>query len=160
MRTRTIEEQEQIEAVIRECKVCYLAMNGRDGIPYVVPMNFGYENNVFYLHSGPEGKKLELLAADNRVRLIMNTGEELTFQHPDVACSYSMVSKSVMCTGKVEFIENFDEKIKALDIMIRHYTQRSFGYSAPAVKHIRILRIAAENITCKTFGNSIKRRSL
>lgn len=36
-------------------------------------------------------------------------GHELVYMHRQVACSYSMKSRSVMCRGKVRFIEDMDE---------------------------------------------------
>ena len=71
MKTFTIEEKSQIETIINQCKVCYLGMIDNDQSPYVVPMNFGYKNNIFYLHSGPDGKKIQLLNKNNASLLIL-----------------------------------------------------------------------------------------
>ena len=68
---REVKERAAIEEILRACKVCRLAMNGEDGVPYVVPLNFGYtwsgEQPVFYLHSAQSGRKLDLLDKDARV---------------------------------------------------------------------------------------------
>ena len=61
---REVKERAAIEEILRACKVCRLAMNGEDGVPYIVPLNFGYtwsgEQPVFYLHSAQSGRKLDL----------------------------------------------------------------------------------------------------
>ena len=159
MKTFTIEEKSQIETIINQCKVCYLGMIDNDQSPYVVPMNFGYKNNIFYLHSGPDGKNIQLLNKNKKVCLTFNSGENLIYQHPNVACSYSMVSKSVICKGTIAFVENYEEKVEALNILMEHYTDKKFSYSAPAVNNVRILKLLPDEITCKSFGNSIRNRN-
>ena len=109
-----------------------------EGNPYVVPMNFGYENGIIYLHSGPEGSKLEMLEHNNNVCITFSVGHKLVYQHEKVACSYSMRSESAMCRGQVEFIEEIDEKRRALDIIMRHYTDSEFNYSDPAVRNVKV----------------------
>ena len=39
--TREIREFAQVVEVMRRCDVCRLALNGADGVPYLVPLNFG-----------------------------------------------------------------------------------------------------------------------
>ena len=55
-------------------------------------------------------------------------GHKLVYQHEKVACSYSMRSESAMCRGKVEFVEDMEEKRGALDIIMCHYTNNEFNY--------------------------------
>jgi len=61
MRTVSVEEQHRIEALIRTCPLCYVGMADENGIPYVLPMNFGYEDEIVYLHSAPEGHSISIL---------------------------------------------------------------------------------------------------
>ena len=61
MKTFIIEDKQRIESIILHCDACFVGITDLEGNPYVVPMNFGYENGVLYLHSGPEGSKLEML---------------------------------------------------------------------------------------------------
>lgn len=152
MKTIVIEEKERMEEIIRRCEICFVGITDCEGNPYVVPMNFGYEEGALYLHSGPEGSKLEMLARNNRVCITFSHGHELVCQHPKIACSYSMRSASVMCRGKVEFVEDMDAKRKALDIIMRHYTENECGYSNPAVRNVKVWRIAIEQMTGKEFG--------
>ena len=70
-----------------------------------------------------------------------------------------MVSKSVICKGTIVFVENYDEKVEALNILMEHYTDKKFNYSTPAVNNVRILKLLPEEITCKSFGNSIRNRN-
>lgn len=114
MKTVIIEDKQRIESIILHCDACFVGITDLEGNPYVVPMNFGYENGIIYLHSGPEGSKLEMLEHNNNVCITFSVGHKLVYQHEKVACSYSMRSESAMCRGQVEFIEEIDEKRRAL----------------------------------------------
>ncbi|HPZ10348.1 MAG TPA: pyridoxamine 5'-phosphate oxidase family protein [Candidatus Eremiobacteraeota bacterium] len=61
MKTVTITEQTKIDEVIRSCQFCFVAVADVDATPYVFPMNFGYRDGILYLHSGPQGRKTDIL---------------------------------------------------------------------------------------------------
>ena len=153
---REVTDYNKMIEILKLCDCCRIGLVDDKGA-YIVPMNFGYENGTFYLHSGPEGKKTELIRNDNRISLSLHGNTKLVFQHPEVACSYSMSAESIICEGKVKFITDYDEKIRCLNIIMRHYTNREFKYNAPAVNNICIWEIKPEQIFCKSFGNSAKR---
>ncbi len=158
MKTFVVTDPQIIEETIAKTKICFLGMVQPDGAPYVIPMCFGFRDNTFYFHSGNTGSKLDILARNPHVCISLNNGESLIFQHPDVACSYSMVSHSIVAHGEAVFVEDFDEKREALNIIMQHYTGRSFKYGVPAVNNVSIWKVKAEKICCKSFGNRAKRR--
>ncbi|NTW32090.1 MAG: pyridoxamine 5'-phosphate oxidase family protein, partial [Bacteroidetes bacterium] len=123
-----------------------------DNMPYVVPFNFGYKDNYIYLHSAKEGKKLSILKNNGNVCIAFSTDHKLAFQSENVACSYGMKFRSVLAYGKVEFIEDFNEKIKIMNIIMNHYTSHEFTYSEPAVKNVETFRIAITEMTGKEYG--------
>ena len=137
MKTFIIEDKQRIESIILHCDVCFVGIVDMEGNPYVVPMNFGYEDGIIYLHSGPEGSKVEMLEHNNNVCI--------TF-------SYSMRSESAMCRGKVEFVEDMEEKRGALDIIMCHYTNNEFNYSDPAVRNVKVWKVPVDRMTGKVFG--------
>lgn len=59
MKTIVIEDKQRIESIILQADACFVGITDLEGNPYVVPMNFGYENDTLYLHSGPEGGKMK-----------------------------------------------------------------------------------------------------
>ena len=152
MKTFIIEDKQRMESIIFHCDACFVGITDLEGNPYVVPMNFGYEEGIIYLHSGPEGGKVRMLEHNNHVCITFSQGHELVYQHEKMACSYSMRSESVMCRGKVEFIEDMGEKRKALDIIMHHYTNNEFGYSDPAVRNVKVWKVPVEQMTGKIFG--------
>ena len=133
MKTIVIEDKQRIESIILQADACFVGITDLEGNPYVVPMNFGYENDTLYLHSGPEGGKIEMLQHNNNVCITFSLGHKLVYQHKQVACSYSMRSESAMCRGKVEFIDQF-------------------SYSDPAVRNVKVWKVPVDQMTGKVFG--------
>ena len=93
-----------------------------------------------------------MLEHNNNVCITFSVGHKLVYQHEKVACSYSMRAESAMCRGQVEFIEEIDEKRRALDIIMRHYTDNAFSYSDPAVRNVKVWKVAVRQMTGKVFG--------
>ncbi|NDV94152.1 pyridoxamine 5'-phosphate oxidase family protein [Dysgonomonas sp. 521] len=152
MITVTIEERHLIEDIIAKNTICYVGMTDKEGLPYVIPMNFGYQDDIIYLHSAQQGSSIEALNINPNVCITFCTESTLTYQNKEVACSYRMKGASVICRGKVVFEEDFQEKVKALDIIMKHYSSRSFTYSDPAVNNVRIWKVEIDSISTKVFG--------
>lgn len=151
MRTLFIEDRAEIEAIIKACKTCFLAMSVND-IPYVLPMNFALENDTVILHSAPEGRMWETIKKNQKVCINWTLGEELAYQDVQVGCSYRVKSKSVIVEGKVEFIDDFDEKYRCLSLLMGQYSKREFKFGTPAVKNVGIFKVSIDKITAKHFG--------
>jgi len=152
MKTITTTDQNEIEEIIRECSYCSVAMVDQEGNPYVVPMNFAYKDGVIYMHSGPEGRKAKIIAHNPTVCISFCEGHELVYQSEQIACSYSMKSRSVMCVGKVQLIEDLEEKRSALDFFMKQYTDNPCGYADPSLRNVRVWAVKVEEMSCKSFG--------
>ena len=152
MKTYSIDEKEKIEEILKTEKICFVGFSDEDGVPYVLPMNYGYEDDVIYLHSAPEGKVIRILEQNKNVCITFCTQPTLIWQHPEVACSYRMQAASVVCNGVVEFEENLDEKERVLNIIMRQYTDKEFNYSEPALKNVKVWKVKIDTIAGKEFG--------
>ncbi|HEY6915798.1 MAG TPA: pyridoxamine 5'-phosphate oxidase family protein, partial [Paludibacter sp.] len=81
------------------------------------------------------------------------------YQHPDVACSYSMTSKSVLCKGAVTFVDDMMEKTELMNLLMKNYTDRPFKYSTPALMNVKVWRVSIDEMTGKSFGQNFKQSS-
>lgn len=151
MRTLFIENREETDKIIRACKTCYLAMSHND-FPYVLPMNFALDGNSVILHSAQSGRMWETLKKNQNVCINWITGEELAWQDVKVGCSYRVKSKSVIVEGKVEFVDDFDEKTRCLNLLMAQYSDREFKFSRPAVENVGIIKVSIDKISAKEFG--------
>jgi len=152
MKNRTLRSIEEIKKIISSCQFCNVGMVDETNSPYVIPMNFGYEDKIIYFHGAPSGKKIEILKNNNAVCISFSTDHELRYQSEGVACSYSMKYRSVIAYGKVEFIDNADEKIKALNVVMNNYTERSFKYNDPAVRDVNVFKVIVEKFEGRIYG--------
>ncbi len=151
MKTVIHTKTETIEKIIKGCKVCYVGLVDND-MPYVLPMNFGYSDNFIYLHSAPTGRVIDIINNNNNICITFSNNHKLTFQHPEVACSYRMASNSVIAMGKVSFVEDLTEKENILNIIMEQYSDKKFKYSEPAIKNVKIWKVPIDKISCKEFG--------
>ncbi len=152
MKTFSIEEQNHINEIISACQTCFVGMADIDGTPYVLPMNFGYDENNIYLHSAQEGRSICILEKNPKVCITFCPEPTLISQHPDVACSYRMKAGSVICEGSVNFIDDYDMKVEVLNKIMSHYSDKEFKYSEPAVKNVKIWIVPINKICAKEFG--------
>jgi len=151
MRTLIIQNRQEIEKIISSCKTCYLAMSD-DNKPYVAPMNFGFDGDAVILHSAQSGRKWETMKKNPNVCINWTLGENIAWQDARVGCSYRVKSKSVIAEGKVEFVENYDEKVHCLKILMSQYSEREFKFNTPAVKNVGIMKVHIKKISAKEFG--------
>lgn len=152
MKNRIVENSDEVLEIIAKCEVCYVSMIDIEGMPYVVPLNFGYENGVLYLHGAKEGKKIEALKHNPKVCVAFSTDHLLRYQHEQVACSWSMKYRSVLLYGEVEFINDEQERIDALNVMMRKYAKRDFKFNMPAVREVLPFKVVATKIEGRAYG--------
>ena len=144
-------EINDIIAILDNCDICRLAMTD-NGMPYIVPMNFGYsvDNNeiTLYFHSAGEGRKINILRTNPEVCIEMDCGHDLITR--DKACEYTMDFESLIGNGTVEFLENRDEKIFALTQIMKKYSNESeFEFDEKLLTRTKIFKAVVSDFTGK-----------
>lgn len=152
MKTIELTDRVVIADIMDRCSYCMLGLVDEAGKPYVLPMNFAWDGDYIYLHSGAEGKKVDLLEQSPVACLTFCDGAELVWMHREMACSYSMKSRSVIVRGKVSAILDLDEKRRALMLLMRHFTEEALRMSDVAVRNVRVWRVEVEEMTARSFG--------
>ena len=155
MRTLSIKNLEEITAVIKACKTCFVSMSDNNQ-PYVLPMNFALDDDSIILHTAQSGRMWETLKKNPRVCINWTLGEELAWQNVRVGCSYRVKSKSVLVEGPVEFIDDYDEKYRLLSVLMAQYSDRKFKFGKPSVENVGIIRVRMEKISAKDFGVNVE----
>jgi len=152
MKNKLIGSRQEMDAIIRKCLFCNISMVDEEGRPYVIPMNFGYKDEIFYFHGSSKGRKVDILKKRPDVCLSLSTDHELRYVNEEVACSWSMRYRSVLAFGKAEFVEDPDEKIRCLDIIMSQYSGKPFTYSMPAVKDVMVFRVRVDKMEGRSYG--------
>ena len=147
---REVKDISEITEIIEKCEVCRIALNGDDGFPYVVPLNFGHcqENGrtVLYFHCAMQGKKLDLIKADNRASFEMDCSCELVPSDFEGECT--MTYESVIGRGRIEFVED-EDKLHALEVLMGHYHKGEFTINGAVAKHTCAFKLTVDEMTGK-----------
>lgn len=151
MRTYFITDRNEIDAILKQCKTCYVAMTDNDQ-PYVIPMNFAMDGDRVILHSAQHGRMWETIKKNPKVCINWTLGEELAWQDEQIGCSYRVKSKSVNIEGTAEIVDDFEEKERIVRQFMTQYSELPFKFSAPAIKNVGVLLVPISKITAKEFG--------
>jgi len=146
---REIKDKKAIEDILRQATVCRLGLC-EGGMPYVVPVSFGYDDDGLYFHSAPEGRKMETIKTNPHVCFEVDVDHE--FVPADTACNWTVRFRSVIGFGKARLVEDPEEKRRALDVILEHYSDRAYEYREGALDEVALIQIQIENITGKQSG--------
>jgi nitroimidazol reductase NimA-like FMN-containing flavoprotein (pyridoxamine 5'-phosphate oxidase superfamily) len=146
---KEIKDQKEIEAIIQKATVCRVGLS-ENNVPYVVPVNFGYEDNCLYFHSAPEGKKIETIKKNSNVCFEMDVDQEVV--RAETPCNWGVKYRSVIGFGKALLVDDLEEKRRALNIIVEHYSDDSYEYPENDVRKVAIIRIEIHSMTGKKSG--------
>ena len=79
---------------------------------------------TFYMHGARQGHKVDLVKADGRAFIEIDTDEELMYS--DIACDNGATYSSVMARGNVTLLEDPAEKVKGLKALMKLQTGKDF----------------------------------
>lgn len=149
---KEITDQKEMKQIFNEAKVCRIGMS--DGKrPYIVPMNFGYKNNTIYFHSASSGKKIDLLKQNPDICFEIDIPAAVV--KAEEACSWTMGYRSLMGEGEAVFIEGTENKYKALNIIMEHYSENNkWDFDSKMLESIVVFKIEIEYISAKKSGNN------
>ena len=146
---KEIKDGAEIEEILNCGRVCHLGLVD-NGLPYVVPVNYGYLDGCLYVHSAREGRKIDILRRNNLVSFSIHIDDGLV--QSDVACNWGMRYQSVMGTGVAVLIEDRTEKEEALRIIMKHYAGPVSVFEEARLDSILIIKVRIESLTGKKSG--------
>lgn len=148
---REITDLSEIEAFLKQARFLHLGLV--DGAaPYVVPLHYGYRMDggrlTLYMHSAPEGRKLDLIRANSQAFVEIDVGET-PISGGDVPCKYGAAYASVMGAGIASLVSDPQEKIAGLQLLMRHQTGRDFVITEQMAETVQVIRVVVETLTAK-----------
>lgn len=152
---KAITDPAEMWAIIAEQKVMTLAMC-KDNVPYLVTVNYGYDQaaGCLYFHCAAEGKKMDYLRANPAVwgQIVEDNG------YLDGKCDHAF--RSVQFQGRVTFIEDVEDKRRALSLMIDRLESDPAAVKArlitdKAVEKVTIGKVHIEALTGKANKSTV-----
>jgi nitroimidazol reductase NimA-like FMN-containing flavoprotein (pyridoxamine 5'-phosphate oxidase superfamily) len=149
---KEINDTQFIESILKEADHCVIALSENNS-PYLVPMNFGFKDNILYLHSSPVGKKIEILKVNNKISFGVQTKTGIVKNKK--ACDWGMKYMSVIGEGYAYFIDNNDKKVEGLNIIMSKYSDNesnTFEYSETDLNNVSLIKVEVNQLKGKISG--------
>ena len=149
MKDNYTEEQNKahIRLVLSEGQYCHLSM-ANNNEPYVVTVNYGFDENYIYFHSSQKGKKVDMISKNPEVCFEIHYGAQvLPKKH---ACSWGTKFRSVIGNGKAELLYNETMKKEALQtIMFQYSGNKNHNFNDKVLAHTSVYRIRMDKLTAR-----------
>lgn len=131
-----------------------LAVSGDDGYPYAVPLNYVYEENRIYFHMASSGHKLEGVGRCQKVSFCVVAADEVLGE------KFTTAYASVIAFGKARLVDREEEKLHALRLLVRRYSEAFEKEGEAAIrkywKDVSVLAVDIEHMTGKAGTETLK----
>ena len=145
-----VTDQAVIRDILEQSKVLRLGLVD-DGMPYVVPMNYGYRMEdgklTIYLHSAVKGYKLDVIAKNPTCCFEMDWKVE-PFEGK-IPCQNGITYYSLMGRGKAVMVEDVTEKEQAMTLLMKTQTGKEYEFNERLVSIVSVIRIDVSEYTAK-----------
>ncbi|MDY7026878.1 MAG: pyridoxamine 5'-phosphate oxidase family protein [Spirochaetota bacterium] len=147
---KEIKDRAELEQILKTNSICRLGMV-HEGTPYIVPMNYGYADAALYMHSAREGRKIDVLRADNYVCFEIESGAKLV--KAEEACSWTTHYTSIIGYGHVELIDDPAGKRHGLGVLMSQYSDGiDWEFPGRQLDRVLVLRLDIESMSGKRSG--------
>ena len=125
---RQVYNVDWINDVLDRADVLSLGLCTSDGMPYVIPIRFGREGNIIYIHSSLRGLKTEIIKENPCVAFSAWVDVE---RHPRPNSTMDKWKQQYRCVcgqGRIETVTDNAEKLHAVDVIKTHYKESLENY--------------------------------
>ncbi|MFC1643836.1 pyridoxamine 5'-phosphate oxidase family protein [Candidatus Omnitrophota bacterium] len=136
------------QAVILRLGLC------KDNKPYVVPLSFGFDGDFIYFHSAKAGMKIDYLRSNPNVCFELESKTEL-LRHETDPCKFDFSYRSVIGFGEASELTSNDEKRKALNVIMEHYTEKEWAFPLPMLLAVSVWRVRVTGLFGKQSEDNI-----
>jgi len=110
----------EMEDTLRRAEVGRLALSS-DGDPYIVPLNYLYQDVKIVFHCAWKGKKLDFIAENQRCCFEVDEFMGEVSYHYDALCHLDY--DSVLAYGKARIESNEEDKMKFFELLHAKYKE-------------------------------------
>ncbi len=140
-----IESREEMEQILQEEEFGYLGLCV-DGRPYVVPVNFAYQDGKILFHCGLKGKKLDHIRSNPQVCFVVaRQPGEVRWHAGGNTCHVD--SDSVICYGTARILEDLVQREVALNAFNRRFRPQSPEIAPEGVMNCGAVEITISEMT-------------
>ncbi len=144
---REMTDRNDIEAILKSCVLCHLGMCDGDR-PYVLPLNYGYQDGCVYIHGAGEGQKLDILRQNRNVCVTVE--RDVAIQKGERPEDCTTLYQSVVAFGKAELVTDEAGKQEGLAILMAQHGEPLQGpLPAAVLARLTVIRVRLDTMTGK-----------
>lgn len=141
--------------VLESAKTGVLTVNGDDGYPYSVPMNYAYLDGKIYLHSASAGHKIDAIQKNDKVCFLVIDKDDV------IADKLTTAYRSVVVFARAKLVADQAEKLS----LVKRFALK-YSSNMPAIQEdidenfsaMALIEITPEHITGKEGMEVIRAR--
>ena len=103
------------------------------------------------MHGAKEGHKLDLIRENAKSCIELECDVE-PISGGDIACKYSSSYSSIIAKGVCEIVEDSTEKLRGLNILMKHQTGKEFEINEQMAKAVTVMKFTAKEFSAKARG--------
>ena len=111
-----LSSDETIE-IVKSAKTAILGVNGDDGYPYTVPVNYVYADGKIYFHGAKAGHKVDAIRRDHKVTLSIVDKEDIVKE------KLTTYFRSVSVFGIARILDTDEEIFHAAEVFGLKYNE-------------------------------------
>ena len=149
---RQITDLVTIKDIFAQAVVCRLGMCDLDGIPYIVPLNYGYEffGNMpcLYFHGAQQGKKVDIIKTNPVI--CFEIDNPLGVKMSNTPEGHSFYYQSIVGWGRMEILTENADKIYALQKILSQVKARTdFVFDSKVLDYTLVMALKVDKYTGK-----------
>jgi nitroimidazol reductase NimA-like FMN-containing flavoprotein (pyridoxamine 5'-phosphate oxidase superfamily) len=152
-----VTDPKEIQRILSLTNIGRMATNGKDGYPYIVPVNFVSMEGNIYFHCAPKGEKLDNLLRNPRVCFEV----DVPLSYIDIGldpgrpvCQLHQFYHCVIIRGSASVVKGSKLKVDSLNALIaKHENTDDFNKvteGMSAYKACEVIEIKPESISAKS----------
>lgn len=108
-------DKDAVDSLLHSCRRGVLSMNGEDGYPYAIPVNYYYDeaNQKIYFHGAKAGYKVDCLNRNDKVCFTVFGNESIK------DLEWAPYVQSVVVFGRCHLVDTDNEVLKTF--MMKYY---------------------------------------
>lgn len=146
--------QEETVKILENGKTGILAVNGDDGYPYTVPLNYVYRDGKIYFHCAKEGHKFDAMMQSNKVSFCVIEKDDVV---PEKLTTFF---RSVVVFGVARLLEGDELVQAAYNLGMKYYEKEELVHKEieRGLHSLACFEITNEHMTGKEAIELTKQR--
>lgn len=138
---------EETKELLAKGKEGVLSVNGDDGYPYAVPVNYVYQDGAIYVHTAKRGYKVEAIQANPKVCFTAVISSKIVEE------TTTTKFESVIATGDAVLLTDDGEKEKAMELIVQRLAPSNVAGGMETIKRlfpaVGVIKINVVEVTGK-----------